>query len=138
MSPKEGSNVAKRAQAHPDFAKWEAIAKAAESEDSEDALAPERRVEASEDRLYKEVMLYWMRRGIGADASGIALDGEHLKKPQELARRYGVDVGTAAQIVEDAHQEVERELAKQPNFDLMTVYALKRIEKLENDLSRAA
>lgn len=100
--------LADRAKQLPDYDKWEALAREAEGEENpEDALAEEHRAESNADRLYTAARLYWLRRGIGEDAQGFDAFGEHLRKPQELAKIYGVELHVATDAITDIHAEVE-------------------------------
>ena len=130
-----------RVKDHPDFAKWEAIASEVEFENPEDALAEEHRDTSNEEKLSIEARLYWLRRGIGEDAQGFSQVGEHLKKPQELAKVFGVEVSVATDILTDTHAEVEAWLAEQArktNFDGMKRSAEREIDRLEMRLSQLA
>ena len=130
-------SLADRAQALADYDKWEALALEAEGTNKEDALAVEHRAEPQTDFLYEEAYLYWLRRAIGEDAQGFSAFGEHLRKPQELAKMYGVEVNIATDKVTDAHAEVEAWCAQQikkGGFESMKAAALREIRRREGRL----
>lgn len=137
----KSNDLAARARQHPEY---ETFMKKAGIEDDtvspDDALTPERRAEASEERLVKEARLYWLRRAIGADLEGMSKVGEHLRKPQELAKTFGVELSVAEQAVTNAQAAVEAELAEaaKQGFYAMEQAAKKEIEQLENELGIAA
>jgi hypothetical protein len=95
------------AREHPEYGKWEAVLDEIDRENPEDALAPEHRAVASEEVLYNEAKLYWLRRGLGKDVEGFQESGEHRRKPQELAKAYGVSVAEATQIMGEARADAE-------------------------------
>lgn len=137
----KSNDLAARARQHPEYEEF--MKKAGIEDDAispDDALTPERRAEASEERLVKEARLYWLRRAIGADLEGMSKVGEHLRKPQELAKAFGVELSVAEQAVTDTHVEVESWLAQEAKqgFHAMEKAAKKEIERLENELGMAA
>lgn len=140
--PSKAGKLENRAKQHPDYEKFMKMAgHEDEAVHPEDAMAAEHRADASEERLYNEARLYWLRRGIGADAQGFSVFGEHRKKPEELAKAYKVDVHTAEQAVTDTNAEIEAWLAEQNKkggFDKMKEEAEKEISRLEQELSQAA
>jgi hypothetical protein len=106
-APSGRKTLEEMARGHPEYEKWKAVLGEVDREHLEDALAPEHRAIASEDVLYKEAKLYWLRRGLGVDVQGFQQTGEHRKKPQELAKIHGVSVTEAEEIMEEARRDAE-------------------------------
>ena len=133
-------SVEKRAQAHPEFKKWEEAARAAESSKPGDAM--EHLEDLTDDPLYLSAKAYWFRRAIGQDASGFGLTGEHLKKPIELAARFKVTRQEAEERVSRAHADVEAEVAELSRKGAVGADLTWKIErtltKLETRLERLA
>ena len=133
-------SVEKRAQAHPDYQKWEQAAQGAESSKPDDAM--EHLEDLTDDPLYLSAKAYWFRRTIGKDVSGFGLTGEHLKKVQELAARFRVTRQEAEDRVSRAHADVEAEVAELSRKGAVGADLTWKIErtltKLETRLERLA
>jgi len=139
-----GEIVGKKAVAHPEFAKWEKIAAAAESGSSEED-AMQHLEKSSEEKLYLEAKLYHLRRAIASDVEGFSDYGEHLLMPQEFAAKYHTDVNTATNIFEDALndtsallQDIERRQNRgRDTFNSRNEAVQFEIKVTEDRLSRA-
>ena len=112
-SKKSGSSIEDLAKAHPDYAKWDALAGDADATSTEDALHPEHRVESSEDMarqlMRNEAMMYWLPRGISGDTNAYGW-GSHRERAieliAELKGKYGVDIALdeAIKLFEETQQ----------------------------------
>ncbi len=106
-APQERKTLEEMARGHPEYDKWQAVLREVDRDQPEDALSPEHRAVSSEEILYKEAKLFWLRRGLGVDAEGFQQEGEHRKKPQELAKMYGVSIPEAEEIMDEARKDAE-------------------------------
>jgi hypothetical protein len=124
--------VEKRAREHPEFEEWEKRLEEVTASSTEDAM--EHLETAPADKLLMEAKLHFFRAAIGSDVWGFSGTGEHLRKPQELAKKYGLDVSTAEQLVQNARQEVENIASRFDHYKFKEV-AVKEIDKLESSLA---
>ncbi|MFA4955020.1 MAG: hypothetical protein WC641_06955 [Patescibacteria group bacterium] len=125
-------SLEKRAREHPEYAKWEERLEKVTASSAEDAM--EHLETAPADKLLMEAKLHFFRAAIGSDVWGFSGTGEHLRKPQELAKKYGLDVNTAEQLVQNARQEVENFASRFDHYKFKEV-AVKEIDKLESSLA---
>lgn len=112
---KRTPKLEERAKQHPEYADWEAKLADLDTENIEDAMHPEHRVEMTADvvnqLLKNEAMLYWLPRTMSADAAAFP-PGDHRQRAislvDEVHQKYGevVDVRDAESAFADAEQEI--------------------------------
>jgi hypothetical protein len=125
-----------RAQQHPDFAKWEALASEVESVNPEDAL--EHRATSPEELAFMSAKIYWLRRAAEQDASGFGTSGQHKQRAQAFAKQYGLDASEMEKIMEDAEAEVNNLFMLAADVWKGRRLAEIEIAKLEEKLAEAA